>query len=165
MTDSKRTIAVLSLIVLVGALSLTGVRQLDAQGPRVIPRGVIVMWSGSTVPSDWCLLDGTDNSCPTGAPNLGGLFVMGSGSGNQVGPASTVSGNPETKLAGGHTPDLYEDNGVVGTRPGPPYYPTQVDIHKPRSIYRHPAIPDHSHEIDEKQQIPPHYVLSYIMKL
>jgi len=42
-------------------------------------KGIIVMWSGSNVPSGWTLCDGTN-----GTPDLRGRFVLGSGKGENL---------------------------------------------------------------------------------
>ncbi len=59
----------------------------------VIPKGMIVMWSGSTVPDGWALCDGTN-----GTPNLSDKFIVGAGStftkGNHTG-VTKVTLQPE----------------------------------------------------------------------
>lgn len=47
---------------------------------RNIPKGLICMWSGSTVPTGWYLCDGTN-----GTPDLRDRFVVGAGSEYSVG--------------------------------------------------------------------------------
>ena len=42
-----------------------------------LPRGAIVMWTGDTAPAGWAMCDGQN-----GAPDLRGRFVLGSGKGN-----------------------------------------------------------------------------------
>jgi microcystin-dependent protein len=42
-------------------------------------KGIIVMWSGSNIPSGWALCDGTN-----GTPDLRGRFVLGSGKGTDL---------------------------------------------------------------------------------
>jgi microcystin-dependent protein len=59
-----------------------------------IPIGGIIMWSGATIPSNWRLCDGQNNT-----PDLRGRFVLGSGQGSgltnrtigQTGGAETVT--------------------------------------------------------------------------
>ena len=41
---------------------------------NIIPQGVIVMWSGTTIPAGWALCDGTN-----GTPDLRNKFVIGAG--------------------------------------------------------------------------------------
>lgn len=66
--------------------------------PDAIPRGVIVMWSGSTndVPDGWALCDGVERTLQDGSrirpPDLRNRFVMGLASGSpSTGGASTHS--------------------------------------------------------------------------
>jgi microcystin-dependent protein len=47
----------------------------------LVPKGAIIMWSGSQVPSGWALCDGNN-----GTPDLRGRFVLGSGGGNGLTP-------------------------------------------------------------------------------
>lgn len=42
-------------------------------------KGIIVMWSGTTIPSGWALCDGTN-----GTPDLRGRFILGSGKGTDL---------------------------------------------------------------------------------
>lgn len=61
-------------------------------GFALIPYGTIVMWTGSTAPNGWALCDGTN-----GTPDLQGRFILSQGQGsgltnrliNQVGGAET----------------------------------------------------------------------------
>lgn len=45
-----------------------------------IPKGLICMWSGATIPTGWFLCDGTN-----GTPDLRDRFIVGSGSGYNIG--------------------------------------------------------------------------------
>jgi microcystin-dependent protein len=51
-----------------------------------VPKGAILMWSGTTAPTGWSLCDGTN-----GTPDLRGRFVLGSGTGSGL-TARTVGG-------------------------------------------------------------------------
>lgn len=64
----------------------------------LLPRGVILMWSGTSAPTGWALCDGTN-----GTPDLRNRFIVGAGPGyalNSTGgaTATTVS----TQAAGSH---------------------------------------------------------------
>lgn len=52
-------------------------KDLDVTGNlSFLPKGIVVMWTGSTPPTGWALCDGTN-----GTPNLKGRFVLGMGQG------------------------------------------------------------------------------------
>jgi len=54
--------------------------ELDAIMRRLLPVGMITMWSGTEVPNGWALCDGTN-----GTPDLRGRFVVGAGGSYSVG--------------------------------------------------------------------------------
>jgi microcystin-dependent protein len=59
----------------------------------LVPKGAIIMWSGSQVPAGWALCDGNN-----GTPDLRGRFVLGSGNGNGLTPRGLgQSGGKETQ--------------------------------------------------------------------
>lgn len=64
-----------------GDLEVTGTVSADSwNGGGTVPVGTVILWSGSSVPSDWALCDGTvSNGVQT--PDLRGRFVMGAGKG------------------------------------------------------------------------------------
>lgn len=45
---------------------------IEEMTPHLMPKGAIVMWSGTTPPAGWALCDGTN-----GRPNLSGRFIVG----------------------------------------------------------------------------------------
>jgi microcystin-dependent protein len=56
------------------SVNVTG--KLQEGGNDLIPRGVIVMWSGTTAPNGWALCDGV----VPGTPDLSGRFIVAKGS-------------------------------------------------------------------------------------
>lgn len=88
------TTAALSNTAIINALGYTPVKQsgdtmsgdltatnidtttgkIKEKGYELIPSGIIVMWSGVTIPNGWLLCDGTN-----GTPNLRDRFIVGSG--------------------------------------------------------------------------------------
>lgn len=77
-----------------------GVPSLDKDGivlreqlpPNSIPKGVIVMWSGTldTIPAGWALCDGTNDT-----PNLQGKFIVGT---NPTTPIGSTGGSAQVTL-------------------------------------------------------------------
>ena len=136
-----------------------------------IPSGIIVMWSGSSsnIPAGWLLCDGNSNT-----PNLQGRFIIGSSSSytiGQTGGTSTVSltveeipaHNHQMQTAGSHNHDSIVFN------PGEAGYgfATQSFYDGPNSMN---FAGDHTHNIEntggggQHENMPPYYVLAYIMK-
>lgn len=133
-------------------------------GNDLIPRGVIVMWHGSTAPQGWALCDGQN-----GTPDLRGRFVLASGQGNNLtGRSWTQTGGAETHIL----------------------QPGEMPSHNHYTTFAHNGWPDGSGDRDNNNYImhpsrgananfytsssgggaahnnmPPFYVLAYIMKL
>ena len=72
-----------------GTLDVQG--KIKEYGYELLPRGVIVMWSGSitSIPQGWALCDGGTYTAPDGTqvttPNLKDRFIVGAGGSYQVG--------------------------------------------------------------------------------
>lgn len=90
----------------------------------VMPSGLICMWSGTTIPTGWLLCDGTN-----GTPDLRDRFIVGSGSGYNIGdtggsdsvtltvnqiPAHSHNIESETTPAGGTGHYCYTNDGAYG---------------------------------------------------
>lgn len=153
-----------------------------------VPRGVIVMWSGSidSIPDGWALCDGTD-----GTPNLQDRFIVGAGAAYSVGAAGGASANnishnhsiptdrPETNSTGSHL-----HSGTTGgmfNRTG--NRSNSYDEQDDQDDHQHQFVTDaagaHSHVVNTHnhsgatgtagssslENRPPYYALAYIMKL
>ena len=149
-------------------------------GYGLVPKGLICMWSGSTVPSGWYLCDGTN-----GTPDLRNRFIVGSGDEYSVGttggnktvilttaqmPAHTHTGTTEevtvtkeyTTVATTPTSsgkEQYPCLGASGTGSGyDGSYPIDMGTHS------HSFTTDSTGSGQAHENRPPYYALAFIMK-
>ncbi len=85
-----------------GNLNVTGVNaKVQENGNDLLPRGSIIMWSGSSAPAGWVLCDGgtfnTDDGSTMTTPDLKGRFIVG------YHPNQTDYNQPGNRSAGGGT--------------------------------------------------------------
>jgi microcystin-dependent protein len=148
-----------------------------------IPTGGIIIWSGTSAPDGWKLCDGNN-----GTPDLKGRFILGQGNapyniiGNKGGsekvsltinniPAHNHSGS--TSTAGNHNhgiatrQDDWNDSGGAGPSWGDgdngaykAYHVSEYSGNHSHSFTTHNTGGNQSHE-----NMPPYYVLAYIMKI
>jgi microcystin-dependent protein len=176
-----------SVVVSVSSINVVG--KVKEYGYDLLPRGVIVMWSGSitSIPPGWALCDGGTYTAPDGTqvttPNLKDRFIVGAGGSYSVGATGgeafhtlTVNEIPSHSHAascstdGAHThiysKGQYVNNGQGGTGYGvwaaTPYVDTATS-----------SSGAHSHTItigstgggQPHENRPPYYALAFIMKL
>lgn len=141
----------------------------------LIPSGVIVMWSGLSIPSGWSLCDGTNST-----PDLRGRFVVSSGQNSS--PASgDLNPNYSISSTGGentHQLTYNElpphshgiviptcDNAGGGTQlqRGNPQVATSV-IGSDNSVFSNSSMNTESTYVRHENR-PPYYVLAFIMKM
>jgi microcystin-dependent protein len=158
-------------------LHITG--NITADGSvNFLPKGSIIMWNGSVAPNGWSLCDGTN-----GTPNLKGRFILGMGHGtnltnrklNEIGGKENhkltieemPSHNHQIKLraacwnnggcddriipANGDGNGQWSDNKIRGTN--------QNNVSKTTELI------NSSGSNQPHNNMPPYYVLAYIMKL
>lgn len=152
--------------------SSLNVKDLQVDGvSNLTPKGGIIAWKPTTTnvvggvlipPPTWALCDGSN-----GTPDLRGRFILGSGQGvglkNRI--QDTMDGNETVRLEIDHLPPhnhIFTDNAPAG-------YGSWGD-HGRRSsgIANYQLIPTHTHNVGGHQphdNMPPFYVLAYIMKL
>lgn len=139
--------------------------------------GMIVMWSGSTVPSGWLLCDGAGTlSNGQEVPDLRGKFIAGAGAGASVGDTggsadSVVVAHSHTAVAdtgGSHSHSTFfnRESGVISD-----YYGNGSHYSKSRGL-RTDTDGEHSHSVTVDPagvsgigaNLPPYYVLAFIIK-
>jgi microcystin-dependent protein len=148
----------------------------------LVPKGAIIMWSGSQVPAGWALCDGNN-----GTPDLRGRFVLGAGNGNGLTPRGLgqAGGRETQQLSTRELPS--HSHGVAD----PGHYhnwtgnrqQAGTDDNNNTSEFSHGdrgAVDTVSKDTDRRgtgisiypagdgqpfDSMPPFYVLSYIMKL
>lgn len=149
----------------VGSIDVTGAIKKD--GKELLPKGVIVMWSGSTnsIPTGWALCDGNN-----GTPNLKDRFVVGAGGEykvNDKGGAKTVTLSEEQMPEHRHRYVNEQIAGNLGSD-NAAFPEWKYDMN-----FR--ASSDHKYGVDistgkaggnqPHENRPPYYALAYIMKL
>lgn len=153
-------------------------------GFGTIPKGGIIMWSGSSIPTGWSLCNGTN-----GTPDLRNKFIVGSGTTYSIG----ASGGSEsvtlstaqmpvhthnTETAGNHRhnfkPIGSKREGGGGSRgieaeEGDAFTPTP-NPHDSLTNHVMDFAGEHSHEISQNgggqahENRPPYYALAFIMR-
>lgn len=126
----------------------------DSGGSSGVPKGFIGMWSGENVPNGWALCDGTN-----GTPNLSNRFVLSSGNGYPVGAQGGVE---EVTLMIDQIPSHYHNipvsagaSSTNATAGGREVVELSGSVIKTRTQGS-----DRPHT-----NMPPYYVLAFIMKL
>lgn len=123
---------------------------------NIVPRGVILMWSGAenNIPDGWALCDGTN-----GTPDLRNRFVIGAGGKFDAG-----------EIGGNETIDISHSHSYSGTVKSTGSSVTEyVGTGAGRSF----VAQNHTHEYSGNtgqykktiDNLPPYYALCYIMKL
>ncbi len=126
----------------------------------LVPAGTIMAYNGSTAPNGWVLCDGTN-----GTPNLKGRFILGAGSNTslttrtlgQTGGAETVTLTVDQipahnhRFAGANAPKERDLNGSGGSKTFASEANIEADTNNTGGGKSH-------------ENMPPFYVLTYIMK-
>jgi microcystin-dependent protein len=147
----------------------------DLTGIVSIPTGVIVMWSGTTIPSGWALCDGTNST-----PDLRNRFIVGANDASKTG--ITTQTGPGFNVTTGVIDDTYEP-GDIGGETSHQLTVAELAAHTHSELYNTPSSgqdqagsgsgdndntssrqtgsegSNHFHE-----NRPPYYALAFIMK-
>lgn len=142
--------------------------------------GMIVMWSGATVPSGWLLCDGTGTlSNGQAVPDLRGKFIVGAGSGafiGDTGGSASVSINGSTTESAqsfsipttgysitGRTPGTITGGSLVG---GSGRTEINETLESLSETVAGPSVGlKHSHTFSvTAPNLPPYYALAFIIK-
>lgn len=139
---------------------------IEKMTPHLMPKGAIVMWSGTTPPAGWAICNGKN-----GTPNLSGRFIVGVGkssNGETKYELNTIGGKEKVLLKAdecalpehrhGLDPQTIKYGGTK-TVTVATMYGTEDKSGSEYSTYYEKQLADSPHE-----NIPPYYVLAYIMK-
>ena len=74
---------------------------------NIIPSGIIVMWSGTTIPTGWLLCDGTNST-----PDLRNRFIVGANNNSKTG--ITTQAGPTFDVSTGVRDSVYDPGDVGG---------------------------------------------------
>ncbi len=128
----------------------------------VIPPGGIIMWSGdpAKIPEGWVLCDGKN-----GTPDLRDRFVLGHG---RTSPMHRTGGASEVALAIKHMPRHNHDNGIykylLRKDPHNRYTGHQMNVTAGEPDLVHSAEIKPVGDNEPHENMPPYYVLAFIMK-
>ena len=131
----------------------------------MIPRGAIIMWSGSEIPPGWALCDG-QNGTPDlrdkfvrGAAGLGPYVEAGSDTHIHTSPEHLHSVNPPSTTSGGDSGSGFTaGNSFVSQKASPDGHTHSVNIGAFNSAST-------TVTIDPSSNLPRHFALAFLMKL
>lgn len=127
-----------------------------------IPKGGIIMWSGTTVPDGWVLCDGS-----SGTPNLKEKFIIGASTTYPIGvPGGSLShthpGVNHLHALGGSTGGTYDTDIVRRGSSDPFYLSNSTHTH---TLPAYTGSADRDLTTGATMTLPPYYALAFIMKL
>ena len=137
-------------------------------GNILIPTGSIIMWSGINVPTGWALCDGQN-----GTPNLQGRFILGAGKGQnltervvgQIGGLERVTLALNEIPTHAHNITYRTDNNTKTTTYRGTANVAAKDTNLRRTGMNKTTTSTSAGSEQTHENMPPFYVLGYIMKL
>lgn len=126
-------------------------------GGSSVPSGGIIMWSGTDIPDGWALCDGEN-----GTPDLRGRFVLGGSDTHSVGE---TGGEEEVTLTEVQMPKHQHRVYTTGTTAGQSYYWVTSTTNTNKATTADGALTSYKGGSEPHNNMPPYYVLAYIMKL
>jgi len=137
-------------------------------GNDLLPRGVIVMWSGTlaTIPDGWALCDGGTYPAPNGTqvttPDLTDKFIYGVTAGED--PSATGGSETHQHTVGIYRSDINGDGIAIDW--SWPYWISGTPSGDERHYaYASPRSRDKVMQTSPTSTLPPYYKLAFIMKL
>lgn len=139
--------------------------------------GMIVMWSGATVPSGWLLCDGTGKlSNGQAVPDLRGKFIVGAGSGAFIGDTGGAHSHSHTVSVSGHALTIDQIPAHTHTHGAAQTFTYSGDYSggtintttRSSTMRTDPAgggeAHSHNSSISPGNHLPPYYALAFIIK-
>lgn len=128
---------------------------IEEMTPHLMPKGAIVMWSGTTPPAGWAICNGTN-----GRPDLRGRFIVGVGKssdGETDYKLNTTGGKEKVLLKAAES--YYKDT----------TYTANIENRGIKTAGSYNVVTNITgnttiHSATAHNNIPPYYVLAYIMK-
>lgn len=179
-TESIKNLGLMSKKIMDETGNFTFPADLNVTGRlNLLPEGTIVIWGRDTIPDGWVPCDGSPEAIAAGAPNLSGRFVLAAGQGtgltnrelNDMGPTNGIPGADDTGVRNGgethiltvaqipsHTHRQYYLGGNQAG--GHRSYGTHSNYQKYQGGQTTETGGD-----DQHNNMPPYYVLIYIMKV
>lgn len=126
-----------------------------------VPTGGIIIWSGASnaVPDGWALCDGTN-----GTPDLRGRFVLGESESHEIGD---TGGSEEVTLTVAQMPSHAHAMYQYSANSSSGFAASAVELHYNSYNWNNLVAPLTQSQGSSKPHpnMPPYYVLCYIMKL
>jgi len=143
-------------VTIPGNLNVTG--KILSKNNELLPPGTIIAWKGTTPPAGWALCDGND-----GRPNLKGRFILGYGSGK--GSSLNSTGGSETHTLTQNEMPAHNHSYNSANHPGTGPEQNQGGSREDSTSFNVGKTTGFKGDNKAHNNMPPYYVLTYIIKL